>query len=81
LQSTKETSSASDQEGVLVFGADLPPSHTDIVPSQMGYEEEESADEPDLREIGTRLLRNGVQTSLKSNTLKYNSVIRQFSFF
>lgn len=50
LQS-KETSSASDQEGVLVFGSDLPPSHTDIVPSEIGYEDE-SADEPDLREIG-----------------------------
>lgn len=51
LQS-KETSSASDQEGVLVFGSDLPPCHTDLVPSQMEELEDESADEPDLKDIG-----------------------------
>lgn len=48
---SKETSSASDQEGVLVFGSDLPPSHTDVVHCSLD-DEDESVDELDLREMG-----------------------------
>lgn len=51
FQSNRETNgSASDQEGVLVFGSDLPPSHTEIVKSRL--DDELSADDDNPTNVG-----------------------------